>query len=67
MLRHVRYYLSSHPEESCKKGVLGIFSEIHRKTPVLKCLFNKVQGLRPAASLKNTPAEVFSRKFCETF
>ena len=29
------------------------FFKIHRKTPVMKCLFNKIAGLRPAALLKS--------------
>ena len=36
------------------------FSNIHRKTPVLKCLFNKVAGLRPAAlSKRDSSTSVF--------
>ena len=34
---------------------------VHRKTPVLESLFNKVAALRPS-----TPRQDFSSEFCET-
>ena len=35
-------------------------SDLFRKTPVFKSLFNKIAGLRPATLLKKTPTQVFS-------
>ena len=63
----VRYYLSSRPEVFCKKAVLKKFFKIHRKTPVLKCLFNKIVGLRPAALLKRDSSKGVFREFSEIF
>ena len=37
---------SIRPDVFCKKGVLKILAKIHRKTPVLEYLFNKVAGLK---------------------
>ena len=49
-----RSFIKKQPaEEFCKKDVLKKFHKIHRKTPGLECLFNKVSGLRPATLLKN--------------
>ena len=42
---------SSHQRCSVKKGVLKTFA-IHRKTPVLECLFNKVAGLESCNFIK---------------
>ena len=51
-----------------KIGLLKIFCKIHRKTPVLESLFNKVTGLYPATLLKeNTPIQVLSDEFSEIF
>ena len=51
-----------------KIGLLKVFCKIHRKTPVLESLFNKVTGLYPAILLKeNTPIQVFSDEFSEIF
>ena len=49
-----RSFIKKQPaEEFCKKDVLKKFHKIHRKSPGLECLFNKVSGLRPATLLKN--------------
>ena len=63
----VRYYLSSRPKVFCKKAVLKKFFKIHRKTPVLKCLFNKIVGLRPAALLQRDSSKGVFREFSEIF
>ena len=51
---------SSHRRCSMKKLFLQ-FCNIHRETPMLKSLFNKVAGLRPA----NVLATPILRNFCE--
>ena len=43
---------SNHRRGSVKKGCFEKFCNIHRKTPVLESLFNKVVDLRPAILLK---------------
>ena len=35
--------------------------------PALKCLFDKIAGLRPAALLKRDSSKGAFRKFCEIF
>ena len=42
-----------------KIGVLKIFRNIHRKTPALESLFNKVVGLQ------EIPTQAFSWEYCE--
>ena len=51
------------------KSCFQKFHKIHRKTPVLDCLFNKLVGLLLATSKKKkeTPAEVSSCTFCKIF
>ena len=56
---------------SVAKGVLHKrcserFRKVHKKTPVLESLFNKIFALRPATVLKETSAQIFSSKFCKT-
>ena len=47
-----------------KIGVLKFFFKIHKKTPVLESLFNKVTDLYPTTLLKEkTPIQVFSDEF----
>ena len=56
---------SSHGRCSLKKLLLKFFCIIHRRTPVLEFLFNKVAGLRPGTLLKKTPTQVFSCEYWE--
>ena len=52
----------------CKKGVLKRFAKFTGKHLCQSLFFNKVAGLRPAALLKKeSPAQVYSCEFCETF
>ena len=46
---------SSRPVVFCKKGVLRNFTKFTRKHLYQSLFFNKVAGLRPAASLKKIP------------
>ena len=41
------------------------FGKVHRGTPALECLFNKVSGLKPHE--KETPTQVFFCEFCQIF
>ena len=43
------------------------FRKIHRKTPVLESLLNKVAGLTIATLLKVSPTQVFSFEFGKIF
>ena len=45
---------SSRPEVFCKKGVLRNFTKFTGKHLCQRLFFNKVAGLRPTASLKNS-------------
>ena len=48
--------------------MLLIFTDIVKKTPVLESLSDKVAGLKNCIFLKKeTPAQVFSCKYCEVF
>ena len=49
----------------CKKGVLRNVIKFTGKHLCQSLFFNKVAGLRPAALLKKTLAQVFSCEFCE--
>ena len=40
---------------------------MHKKTPVLESLFNKVAGLKACSFIKKTPTQVFSCEYCEIF
>ena len=53
-------FRSSRPEVFCKKGVLGNFTKIHRKTRVSESLFNTVETFRSCRS------EVFCKKGAKT-
>ena len=48
---------------------LGVFTviNIHRKTPVLESLFNKVAGLKACNYIKETPTQVFSCEYYKIF
>ena len=63
----VWYYLRSRPEFFCKKGILRNFPKLTgkhlRRSVFLKNL--QVGGLQ--LCFKQTPAQVFSREFCEIF
>ena len=50
-----------------KKNSSKNFRNIHRKTPVLESLFNKVAGLQTCNYLKKTPTPVFSCKCSKIF
>ena len=38
---------------------------MHKKTPVLESLFNKVAALQPCNFIKGTPTQVFACEYCE--
>ena len=49
------------PEAICKKSFSSKFCNIHRVTPVLESLFNKVAGLKTCNLIKKeTPTQAFS-------
>ena len=49
------------PEAICKKSFSSKFCNIHRETPVLESLFNKVAGLKTCNLIKKeTPTQAFS-------
>ena len=52
------------PEVLYKRRCSNKFCKIHRKTPVLEPLFNKVTGLTPA---RETPRRMFSCDFLKFF
>ena len=52
-IKHIRFR-SSHQRCSIKKNLKN-FEKFAGKTPMPESLFNKVVGLRPAASLKKRP------------
>ena len=58
-------YRSIRPDEFCLKGFFKVFFlKIHRKTPVLQSVFNKLAGLRPATLLKrDSDTGVYQRNF----
>ena len=47
--------LSNHSQMFFKIGVIKIFCKIHRKTPVLESLFDKVAGLKACSFILRTP------------
>ena len=67
-LKPLKVFRSSHRRCSVEKGVLGNFAKFTERH-LCQCLFfNKVEGLRPATSLKKeTLAQVFSYEFCGIF
>ena len=60
-------FRSSHSRKFFKRCVLKIFCNIHRKTPVLESVFNKVAELQVCNFIKETPTQMLSCKYCEIF
>ena len=54
MTIYLRLIIQKQPPRSVikKKAALKDFTKIHRKTPLLESLFNKVAGLKTATLLK---------------
>ena len=58
----------SHEKFSVKEGVIKNFRKFHTKTPALKSLFYKVEGLLPCNFIKKRLSTgVFSCEICKTF
>ena len=66
---HVEKRSNSRSQMLFKTGVLKSFAiQIHRKTPVLESLFNKVTGLKDCILIKKeTPTAVFYCEYCKIF
>ena len=65
-MQYITTIRSSRSQMFFELGVLEVCI-IHRKTPVLESLFNKVAYLKACNFIKETPPQMFSYEYCEVF